>query len=199
MKVKYLATAILIGIFLVASIGMIDAARRRRVRRGWEKKGKVVWLNPDHVGFFYEDRSIRWLTDYADPGWTRLIVDLDGNHSTGACSGTAGWHVDYGEVRSVGAVFLPEADYGSWIFNWAFRIGELKIDDPYEWHTRAVYYPGRWPVPTGEWFCYTLTETEAPTNWEVVLHASNGTHALPIYNFWYSLDGGATWQSGPPP
>ena len=165
-------TSVLFAVLMVAPIVVVQAPQ-------------PIWW------FDEEDGSIHWRADQT----VGFVVDLDGDHTTGATS-NHWWTAEYGEVASLGVVNITIRD-GSILrrYGWVARIGTLKIDknptQPFwEWHIRETEFGD-----VTEWFCYRITKKKAPTNFHVILYASDGANRLPItLPFWYSEDNGLTWN-----
>jgi len=137
--------------------------------------------------FDYATMSVFWRADLAQ---MRFLVDFDGDHSTAALSDWGGWHWEYGTFSSLGVVKIV-ADGG--YYGWAFKIGELKIDQR-DAHIRETV-----PGHLTEWFYFWVPKTIPPTDWVVGLKRSDGINPIPVTStFWYSEDGGATWNSFTP-
>jgi len=154
----------------------------------------IVSVNAPKPTWWYdeEDGSIHWWTDQTGD---TFLVDLDGDNTTAATTNLWG-HWEYGTVSSLGVVNITygEGSMG-WAYGWAAMIGTLKIDkNPtkpfWEWHIHETIFGD-----LTEWFCFRITKKKPPTNFHVILYASDGTNRLPItLPFWYSEDNGYTWN-----
>jgi hypothetical protein len=141
--------------------------------------------------FEYEDMSIRWWAHLTDD---KFCVDLDGDHSTFALIDTGYWTPEYGSYALLGVAKRFVWNGAGTVFGWAFLIGELKIDQR-DAHIHETYGGGY----ITEWFYYRISKPNPPTNWMITLQGSDGTNPIPVTGtFWFSEDGGNTWNSFTP-
>jgi len=180
-KAVLILVSILVSMMAVSTIPSVDARKYRTII-------------PDIAWFDYCDMSIRWRADVGD--YNVFMIDLDGDHTTVAVSEVRETS-EYGKTVDVGVAYIYRGSYGFTLwFEWEFTIGTLKIDrNPthphYRWIVRSPY--------GGEYFGFALTKTHVPSNFIVVIHASDGRNMLPIRStFWYSTDIGMTWKSFTP-
>lgn len=151
---------------------------------------EIVYLNPTHVWYNYTDHSI--YVNTLEMG--HYMIDLSNGESDVAIMEHIGWYAPYGDYVAFGTAHVW--GQGSFITSWIGRIGELKIDGatntpPYTFFAR--YAPGE------TWYAYTLRDHTPPTDYIVTVHASDGSHILPITStFRFSTDNGVHWTTFTP-
>ena len=174
---EVMLTLLLIGM-LTFNISLLQFA-------GVEAEETMWW-------FDYTTMSVVWRADLAKGNF---LVDFDGDHSTVALTDWGLWHVEWGTCSNLGVMKRFEVDGKSAWYAWAFRIGELKIGGPKAHINKADW----WGNVTTEWFYFWVPKTTPPTDWVVHLQRSDGINPIPVTStFWYSEDGGATWNSFTP-
>jgi len=144
----------------------------------YDSREKAIYIDTSK-GSYYIDFGRP--SDSIDYGTYRLVMHTEQ-------LGMA-WDFVYGDRVDIGTAFICQ--YGV-TYQQALKIGTLKID------TTPLHF--RWVSTdlTSEWFGVTLTKTDIPSDWIVVLHRSDGKNMLPITRtFWYSLDS-VTWKSFKP-
>jgi len=185
------------------------------------KNGDIIRLNPTHIWYNYSDYSIYLNTT----GYPWIMISLDNNVSTCATSKYGDWQDNLGTYALVGTIYsftnsigttTQEFYWGTYVVynatsnTWTWYgeqciLGSLYVsgsDIGYKWFMRASTVGGDSTRPStmiGEWFGFTLQKTTAPTDYVVIIHASDGTRMLPITTpFWYSSDYGNTWTQVTP-